>query len=185
MRLILVLSCSPWILAAACHVDPLVSSSRSSRTTSVQPSFARWYKIEQPMTPPPMTTAWAWVFMASHSNRVVPTLCVTARQRLPSADMRCRFRAGRTEPALHIVEPEKRGAIHANHDPSLCHRRRRRRRFGAVSPDQTGLVGRDAGGAVGADLRLHLARGGWVSHAERRHQYGGASGLHDPALQGA
>ena len=59
-RLMLVLSCSPWILAAACRVLPEVSSDRSSGTTSVQPSFVRWYKIEQPMTPLPMTTAWAW-----------------------------------------------------------------------------------------------------------------------------
>jgi hypothetical protein len=49
----------------------------------------------------------------------------------------------------------------------LCHRRRGCGLFGALSPHQTGLVGRDAGRAVRADQRLHLARGRRVSHAQR------------------
>src|SRR3954468_1949023 len=44
---------------AECHVDPCVSWYCSTSTESVQPSFARWYRTEQPMTPPPMTTALA------------------------------------------------------------------------------------------------------------------------------
>src|SRR6187402_3890121 len=48
---------------AACHVDPAVSSRRSSRTTSVQPALVRWYRTLAPTTPPPMTTAWYWFFI--------------------------------------------------------------------------------------------------------------------------
>ena len=44
---------------AACHVEPAVSSRRSSSTTSVQPAFVRWYSTLAPTTPPPMTTTWA------------------------------------------------------------------------------------------------------------------------------
>src|SRR5277367_1247958 len=40
-------------------VEPLVSSSRSSSTTSRSPSAARWYAIEAPPTPPPMITILA------------------------------------------------------------------------------------------------------------------------------
>src|SRR5438105_13030047 len=50
-------------LPAACQVEPAVSSSRSSSTTSVQPSRARWYSALQPTAPPPMTTTRAWFFM--------------------------------------------------------------------------------------------------------------------------
>src|SRR5215218_8458062 len=38
------------------NVEPLVSSARSTRTTSRQPSRARWYAIEHPPTPPPTMT---------------------------------------------------------------------------------------------------------------------------------
>src|SRR3954447_16317494 len=38
------------------NVEPLVSCARSSRTTSRQPSCARWYAIDVPATPPPMIT---------------------------------------------------------------------------------------------------------------------------------
>ena len=48
-----------WICPAACHDEPEVSSSRSSRTASFQPNLARWNKIEQPTTPPPMITTLA------------------------------------------------------------------------------------------------------------------------------
>src|ERR1700704_5358269 len=37
-------------------VDPLVSSPRSSTSTSRQPATARWYAMLQPATPPPMMT---------------------------------------------------------------------------------------------------------------------------------
>src|SRR5437763_15674542 len=50
-------------LPAACQVEPAVSSSRSSSTTSVQPSRARWYSALQPTAPPPMTTTRAWLLM--------------------------------------------------------------------------------------------------------------------------
>ena len=49
-----------WIWPAACQLEPDVSSSRSSSTTSFQPNFARWNRIEQPTTPPPMMTTLAW-----------------------------------------------------------------------------------------------------------------------------
>src|SRR5690349_24942950 len=42
------------IRPAACHVVPDVNRSRSSRTTSAQPSLARWYATEVPMIPPPI-----------------------------------------------------------------------------------------------------------------------------------
>src|SRR3981081_4828638 len=51
-------------LPAACQVEPAVSSSRSSSTTSVQPSRVRWYSALQPTAPPPMTTTRAWLFTA-------------------------------------------------------------------------------------------------------------------------
>src|SRR2546430_853750 len=50
-------------LPAACQVEPAVSSSRSSSTTSVQPSRVRWYSALQPTAPPPMTTTRAWLLM--------------------------------------------------------------------------------------------------------------------------
>src|ERR1700678_553592 len=50
---------------AACQVEPEVSSSRSTRTMSVQPSFAKGYRTEQPTTPPPTTTTRAEFLMMS------------------------------------------------------------------------------------------------------------------------
>src|SRR5207302_8346818 len=44
---------------AECQVEPWVSWYCSSSTESVHPSFARWYRVEQPITPPPITTARA------------------------------------------------------------------------------------------------------------------------------
>ena len=38
------------------NVEPLVRSARSTSTTSVRPSSARWYATLAPPTPPPMTT---------------------------------------------------------------------------------------------------------------------------------
>ena len=40
-------------------MEPLVSSLRSSSTTSDSPSLARWWAIEAPPTPPPMMTTRA------------------------------------------------------------------------------------------------------------------------------
>src|SRR5438445_13505550 len=54
-------------LPAACQVEPAVSSSRSSSTTSVQPSRVRWYSALQPTAPPPMTRTRAWLFMDGRS----------------------------------------------------------------------------------------------------------------------
>src|ERR1700677_1052071 len=51
-------------------VDPLVSSLRSSSTTSRSPSVARWWAIEAPPTPPPMMTTRA----RSGSSRGLTTL---------------------------------------------------------------------------------------------------------------
>src|SRR4051812_34642264 len=41
------------------NVEPEVSSSRSTRSTSGSPSRARWKAIDVPPTPPPMTTTRA------------------------------------------------------------------------------------------------------------------------------
>src|SRR5882672_3733825 len=41
---------------AACHVVPPASWFCSSRTTSFQPSLARWYAILHPTMPPPTMT---------------------------------------------------------------------------------------------------------------------------------
>src|SRR3954451_10373456 len=46
------------------NVDPLVSSARSSRTTSLHPRRDSQYATEAPPTPPPMTTARADVLMS-------------------------------------------------------------------------------------------------------------------------
>src|SRR5690242_5738502 len=48
---------------AACHVEPEVSSLRSSRTTSDQPFLTRAYSVPTPTTPPPITTTRACDFM--------------------------------------------------------------------------------------------------------------------------
>src|SRR5579871_5134234 len=47
---------------AACQVDPQVSSPRSIKSTSFQPALVRWYRTLHPTTPPPITTAFAWLF---------------------------------------------------------------------------------------------------------------------------
>ncbi len=50
-----------WICPAACHDEPEVSSFLSNRMVSFQPNLARWKRIEQPTTPPPIMTTRAWV----------------------------------------------------------------------------------------------------------------------------
>ena len=55
---------------AACHVEPAVSSRRSTSTTSVQPSLVRWYRTLAPTTPPPMTTTWVCCFTGLSSSLV-------------------------------------------------------------------------------------------------------------------
>src|SRR5271163_607503 len=59
-------------------VEPLVSSLRSSSTTSETPSLARWWAIEAPPTPPPMMTTRA----RSGSSRGLTTL-LTPRDHEP------------------------------------------------------------------------------------------------------
>src|SRR5579872_1045795 len=54
---------------AACQVEPLVSSSASSRVTSVQPSRVRWYSALQPAIPPPITAT-----LVSARNELVPDI---------------------------------------------------------------------------------------------------------------
>src|SRR5437763_10425383 len=110
-------------LPAACQVEPAVSSSRSSSTTSVQPSRVRWYSALQPTAPPPMTTSRAWLFMehaaatggARHAPAGAPdsTLHPRARRVIegPHRDPRGHALAG----DLHLVSP--RG------DPLGAHRR--------------------------------------------------------------
>ena len=44
---------------AACQVVPAVSRTRSRTSTSVTPSFVRWYAIDEPMIPPPTITTCA------------------------------------------------------------------------------------------------------------------------------
>ena len=68
---------------------------------------------------------------------------------------------------------------------SGCHRRRRRRLLGALSPGPRRLDRHHADRALGADLRLVLACGRRLPHAERRSQRRQAAGLHGAALQGA
>ncbi len=48
-----------WMTPAACQEEPEVSSERSRSTTSFQPNLARWNRMLQPTTPPPMTTTFA------------------------------------------------------------------------------------------------------------------------------
>ena len=46
---------------AACHDDPEVNSFRSKRIQSFKPNLAKWKSMEQPTTPPPITTTLACV----------------------------------------------------------------------------------------------------------------------------
>ena len=55
----------------------------------------------------------------------------------------------------------------------------------ALSPDAARLERRHAHRARRAHPRLDLARGGRLSHPERRHQHGRPPGLHHPALSRA
>src|ERR1700704_5106179 len=68
------------------NVEPLVSSLRSSSTTSRSPSLARWWAIEAPPTPPPMMTTRA----LSGSSRALATdrPHVVLRQREPFLEAR-------------------------------------------------------------------------------------------------
>src|SRR5256885_4884452 len=59
---------------AAWQVDPLVSSSFSSSTTSRQPALARWYTTLVPVMPPPMTTARACSIAVESYARIVRTI---------------------------------------------------------------------------------------------------------------
>lgn len=64
---------------AAWKVLPEVSLCFSSSTVSVQPSFARWYAVEQPTMPPPMTTVRAAVGSAVGSRATAGILARSNR----------------------------------------------------------------------------------------------------------
>src|SRR5467141_2927085 len=66
---------------AAWHVDPLVSSPFSTRCTSRTPALARWYATLQPVMPPPMTTAPAWIVLLIRA-RCPGVPCLAALHRL-------------------------------------------------------------------------------------------------------
>ena len=80
---------------------------------------------------------------------------------------------------------QQRTQLHEIPRQSSCHRRRRRRLLGAVPPRPRRLDRHHADRALGADLRLVLACGRRLPHAERRPQRRQAAGLHGAALQGA
>src|SRR5271168_390499 len=73
-------------------VEPLVSSLRSSSTTSRSPSLARWWAIEAPPTPPPTMTTRA----RSGSSRALATVL------LPCAPVRAPGRTCGGEPFLEL-----------------------------------------------------------------------------------
>src|SRR5437762_14331379 len=77
---------------AACHVDPDVSSSRLTSTTSVQPARVRWYRTLAPTTPPPITATRTWVFTESAPGM---------RAFAPSADGRTAVPVGRLRRSGH------------------------------------------------------------------------------------
>src|SRR4029078_7905791 len=64
---------------AACHVEPAVSSRRSSSITSVQPAFVRWYSTLAPTTPPPMTTTCVCCFPRSPRKLLVTIGSIVCR----------------------------------------------------------------------------------------------------------
>ena len=51
--------CGCLLVRSVHHVVPDVSWSRSRRTVSLHPNFARWYATDVPMMPPPHTTTRA------------------------------------------------------------------------------------------------------------------------------
>ena len=51
--------CGCLLVGSVHHVVPDVSWSRSRRTVSLHPNFARWYATDVPMMPPPHTTTRA------------------------------------------------------------------------------------------------------------------------------
>src|SRR5271167_4145611 len=82
-------------------VDPLVSSLRSSSTTSRSPSSARWWAIEAPPTPPPTMTTRA----RAGSSRGLAT-ALTARDREPLLEQRLLDRRAQPLEMLASVAPE-------------------------------------------------------------------------------
>ena len=67
-------------------VEPLVSSLRSSSTTSRSPSLARWWAIDAPPTPPPMMTTRAR--SGSSRGRAIGS-CARLDRRRPRRAIRC------------------------------------------------------------------------------------------------
>src|SRR5271155_2330673 len=72
-------------------VEPLVSSLRSSSTTSRSPSLARWCAIDAPPTPPPMMTTRA----RSGSSRGLAT-ALTPRDHEPLLEIGAHDRRSET-----------------------------------------------------------------------------------------
>src|SRR4051794_36002633 len=102
------------------NVEPLVSSRRSSRTTSRQPSSARWNAMDVPATPPPMITHRARGGGSRATRVLEPAREVLVRQAGAhlaqvlvgvAEEVEVQLRAGRLDDAPHPL-PERRHRPH-------------------------------------------------------------------------